>query len=161
MALVACLTSCGTANQEGTAPSSPAELGDRVAQALLSGNTNLISTCLPPAEAYLKVFAMSSTIDRLSDEEMQKYYHRTMDKMIEYVGQFPTDVEKETNLRIADIRKTVVEIGKPDGPLIDVMLTFQTDTSAFMMRLDACLQYNDHWYLIDFDWIGEEKNSEQ
>jgi len=153
---VACL-----AQQPSKAPSSPAELGDRVAKALVAGNTNLIETCLPPSEAYLRVFAMAATIDKPSDAEMQKYYRHVIDDMREYVQRFPTDVEKETNLRIAEIRETVVDVAKTNSPFTDVLLTFRTGTSSFKMRLDECMQYSNRWYLIDFDWGGEEENSEQ
>jgi len=160
MALVACLASCGTMGQTKMPPSSPCELGDRVAKALVTGNTNLIEACLPPPDAYLRAFAMSATIDKPSDAEMQKYYEHMMNEMREYVHRFPTDVEKETKLRIAEIRETVVDVATTNAPFTDVILTFRTGTSSFQMRLDECMQYSNQWYLIDFDWIGEEKSSE-
>ena len=162
MALVACAIALTClAQPPSKAPSTPAELGDRVAKALVAGNTNLIETCLPPADAYLRAFAMSATIDRPSDAEMQKYYQHVIDEMREVVQRFSSEVRKATNIRIADIRKTLVEVANTNTPFTDVILTFQTDNSSFKMRLDECMQYSNHWYLIDFDWLGEEKNSEQ
>ena len=161
VASVGCLVSCGIVNQSKTAPSSPSKLGDRVARALLSGNTNLVETCIPSADAYLQRFERARTIDRPDDAEMQKYYQHMMNEMREYVQKFPTDVEKNTNLRIAEIRETIVEVAKTNTPSTDIILIFKTDSSTFRMRLDECMQYSNHWYLIDFDWIGEEKNSEQ
>lgn len=155
------IVSCSTLKQTQRAPSSPEELGNRVAQALLDGDTKAIAICLPSLEAYAPIMQAFGAEGNTSTDALRAYREREVQEMTELVATFPAEVEKETGLRIADVRSTVVEVRKTNSVFTDIIITFQTSQGAYKMRLDECMKYRNHWYVLDFDWMGREENSEQ
>jgi hypothetical protein len=93
-------------------PSSPEELGERVAQALLAGDTDAIASCLPSAEAYSPVIHAFAAEDNTSTDALCAYREREVQAMAKFVATFPGEFEKETGLGVADVRTTVVEVCK-------------------------------------------------
>jgi hypothetical protein len=158
--VIGCLTSCTALGPTEAPPSSPEELGKRVAQALLAGDTHGIASCLPSVVAYTPVMQAFAAEGHTSPDAMRAYHDREVKDMMELVAMFPREVEHNTGLSVADVRSTVVDVCKTNSVFTDVILTFKTDHAAYKMRLDECMKYSNHWYVIDFDWMGREKNSE-
>jgi hypothetical protein len=128
----------------------PKELGMMVAKAMLAGSTDMLKPCLPPYEAYapiLRAFAVQGA----QEDALREHYRSELKKLREDVAGFPEEARSKLGFDVSEVRDTQVQAEAQRKRFADVRITLKTKDKTFTVRLDECLLYDGHWFLVDID----------
>jgi len=139
--------------------STPEDLGRRVAAALRMGSTDGVDPLLPPYEAAKPLLGFSMGDAARDETQLKRYHGRKMERMKDEIARFPKEFEKATTNRADQIVVVNVERQQRKGNtnFADVDITFSTTNAQYLMVLDECLCWSNHWYLFDLDWMGKQE----
>ena len=134
----------------------PKELGERFAQALLSGNTNLAASCLLPMDAYAPM-----AIDpdgKLTPKQVSKYHAKYIRKRLRDVAGFKKEVA-DLGLNTEAISKITVQVNPPKKNHRDpqVLFWFHSGNYRWKCEIEGCFEFDGGWYLYDIHRLGKDK----
>ncbi len=137
----------------------PEELGKRVAQAMIAGDTNSLAVLIPSYEAYLPMCRLNLGEGPYTEANLQKYYARWLGRLTEEVQAFPSEFAKATSFKADQIDRVDVVRQKAGSRTnwTDVEVIFSVKDVKFLLNLDECLRFSNAWYLVDLDWMGRQE----
>ena len=145
--------------QTNSPAKTPEELGRRVAQAMIAGDTNSLAVLLPSYEAYLPMCRLNLGEGPYTEANLQKCYARWMGRLTEEIQAFPSEFAKATSFKADQIDRIDVARQKEGSRTnwTDVEVTFSVKDAQFLLNLDECLRFSNAWYVVDLDWMGKQK----
>lgn len=122
-----------------------------VARAMLAGNSDMVEPCLPPYRAYAPILRALAVGGEATEEALREYYDKELAKLREDIRGFPQKAKAMLGFDPGEVREIEVQAEAQRKQFVDVRVTFKLKDRTFVLRLDECLLYEGHWYLVDID----------